>query len=125
MNLHTLVSGAIGVVNPHEWITYRACTGYTTAADGTRTPTYAAPRRRLAQVQNTTTNDLRKVDALHIQGQTLRAWMAGEAEGVERQSGRGGDLFTRADGSVWLVQSIIEQWPGWVALLLVRQMDRP
>jgi hypothetical protein len=122
MNLHQIASGAIGVINPGQWISHRPSTGYTTGADGTRTPTYGPAQRRFAQVQATRTNDLRKLDGLNIQSETLTAWMSGMADAVERQTAKGGDLFTLSDGSLWLVQSVAEQWPGWVAVLLVRQM---
>lgn len=43
MNLHGLVSGAIGLVNPFVPMTIRLSEGYTTQADGTRVPAYATP----------------------------------------------------------------------------------
>lgn len=43
MNLHGIVRGAIVTVNPDVPVAVRISTGYTIAAGGTRTPTYAAP----------------------------------------------------------------------------------
>ena len=124
MNLHAVASNVISVVNPMETLQYQRSLGSTTGADGVRVPTYAAPIALVAQVQETTQDDLRKANALLVQGEKVKAWFTGDASGVVRMSQRGGDLFTRADGSLWLVQSVIETWPEWCSVLLVRQMPK-
>jgi hypothetical protein len=43
MNLHGVVASVIGAVNPLIAVTVRVSIGDVTAADGTRTPTYASP----------------------------------------------------------------------------------
>lgn len=121
INLHGIVSGVISAINPNERVTYRRSLGSTTNADGSQTPVYDSGTSVMAQVQETTTDDLRKSDGLNLQGQKLKAWLDGSMSGVVRQSGRGGDLIVRADGSTWLVANIIEQWATWVAVLMVRQ----
>jgi hypothetical protein len=37
----------------------------------------------------------------------------GEVEGIVRAFGRGGDLIQRANGTVYLVALVLEQWPDW------------
>jgi hypothetical protein len=121
MNLHEIASGVIGIINPNEWITYYRSTGSVTAADGKRVPTFAPAQRVYAQVQNTTTDDLKRSDALNLQKATLKVWFTGAAAGVIRQAQRGGDTFAMDDGSTWLLLSVLEQWPEWCSVLLVRQ----
>ena len=36
--------------------------------------------------------------------------MQGDIEGLLRTSGRGGDLITMPDGTVWLVVMVLEAW---------------
>jgi hypothetical protein len=43
LDLHNLVSGAIGTINPNAVAELRLSTGYSIAADGTQTPAYATP----------------------------------------------------------------------------------
>jgi hypothetical protein len=125
MNLHSIASRAISKVNPNEWMQYQASTGSVTSADGSRVPSYAPAIRVLAQVQETTQDDLKKGDALNIQGEKVKLWMSGSASGVVRMSNKGGDLFGREkDGTQWLVLSVLETWPEWCAVLLVRQMPK-
>ncbi len=125
MNLHAIASNIISRINPNEWVQWQASTGSVTNADGSRSAAYAPPVRVLAQVQETTQDDLRKADALNIQGEKVKLWMSGAASGVVRMNNKGGDLFVRArDGSRWLVLSVIETWPDWCSVLLVRQMPK-
>ena len=44
MNLHGIVSGAIGAINPKTELILRVSTGYATAADGARVIGLSRPR---------------------------------------------------------------------------------
>lgn len=124
MNLHNIVAGAVSAINPAMNATIQRSTGYTTAADGTRAPTYASPERVKAQVQALQYNDLTQLAGLNIQGEKRAMYLNGNWEGVARPDGRGGDLITLPDGSVWLVVQVLENWAsqdGWVKVAVTRQ----
>lgn len=54
MNLHGVVSGAIGAVNPFVPGTIQISTGYSTSASGKRVPSYATPGAFTASIADTT-----------------------------------------------------------------------
>lgn len=120
MNLHGLVSGAIGVVNPFETVAVSYSTGYDLEGDGTQTPSYETIPRE-AQVQALTFKDLLQVNAMNIQGVRRRMYFYGEVDGIVRMLNKGGDTITRGDGTVWLVAYVLEQWPDWCAVCVTQQ----
>jgi hypothetical protein len=122
MNLHLIVSGAIGAVNPQSSATFQASTGSTTNDDGTRVPTYAAPVTIQCQIQSLQYNDLMKLSGLNIQGVRSKIYVNGSWSGLVRPEGKGGDLITFADGSVWLVAVVLEDWPDWCSVAVTRQV---
>ena len=131
MNLHALVSGAIAVVNPFTPVTIRVSTGYTTGADGTRTPTYDDVIGISAQIQNLTFGDLAQIDGLNLQGDKRKIYLNGSYDGVNRESGVGGDLIVFPDGdswpfgTSWLVAQTLEQWPDWCCVAVTQQIGVP
>jgi hypothetical protein len=125
MNLHAIASKAIAAVNPNRYIMLERSTGYTTSPDGVRVPTYAPAQRLLAQVQDMTQGDVRKLDGLNIEGERRKAYFTGYAAGVIRVLNFGGDLITLPDGTLWLVVASLETWPDWVCVALVLQKPKP
>ena len=127
MNLHAIVSGAIGTVNPQQTVTIRRSTGYVTNPDFSRTPTYStftAP----AQIQALTAGDLRQLDGINLGGAARAVYLYGSSNGPIRVTGEGGDLLTFPDGSTWIVRAPLEQWghgvdgtTGWVKVAVVLQ----
>ena len=124
MNLHGIVSAAIGSVNPQICITVLRSSGYETNPDSTRTPTYEAPIVIYAQVQELTSADLRHVDGLNLQGEHRAVYMNGAAAGVVRTAGKGGDLMQFL-GRTWLVTAIPERWPNWCKAIVTEQVKGP
>lgn len=110
MNLHALVSGSVAAVNPHVTVSVQVSTGSTVQADGTRVPTYAAAVDVPAQVQPLSFRDLQQMDSLNISGTRKAFYLYGRVDGLVRDERKGGDLITMADGTVWLVALISEQW---------------
>lgn len=110
MNLHAIASPFVAVVNPMVLVTVRISSGLTTAADGSRTPTYATSYQAQAQVQAMTSRDLRQVSGLNLQGTLVGIYLLGDIEGVVRPLVKGGDLITFPDGSVYLVTVALENW---------------
>jgi hypothetical protein len=121
VNLHGIVSGAIGAVNPNVSATMQRSTGYATQPDGTQTPNYETYANVVCQFQELTQRDLRKLDGVNLQGVTRALYLNGSWSGVVRADARGGDLVITPDNATWLVTAVIEQWPDWCKLLVTKQ----
>jgi hypothetical protein len=116
MNLHSIVGPAISAVNPSIVVAIQVNQGYTTAADGTRTPTLAPAVNAVVQLQPLTYRDIQQLDGLNLQGIRKAIYINGEIDGLVRVSNNGGDVVTFPDGSVWLVALILEGFSltaGW------------
>lgn len=125
MNLHALVSGAIGAVNPFVPATIQVFVDYTTAANGERTPVYTTLTGVACQVQALTAEDLKLLDGLNIQNTKRAIYLNGQYDGVNRPRLKGGDIFTLASGpeaGIWLVTQVIEQWPEWCKIGVTQQL---
>lgn len=122
MNLHAVVANVIGAVNPLQKIVIQKSNGSTVNSDGSRSPSYEPPVTTAGQVQELTTEDLRHLEALNIQGSTRKVYLNGVIHGIERAAGRGGDLITLQNGSVWLVTAVLERWDtGWCKAAITLQ----
>lgn len=126
MNLHDIVSGAIGVVNPFIAGTYTVSSGYTTGEDGSRVSLYSSVDVS-AQVQPMSYRDLQQVEGLNLNGTRRSIYVNGRFDGVVRPSQKGGDLITILVGinrGVWLTALVLEQWPDWVKVAATLQNDQ-
>lgn len=121
MNLHAIVTPAISAVNPLVPVIVKLSTGWTTNADGTRTPTYTEVDGVSAQVQALTFKDIQQIAGLNLQGTRKAMYVTGEIDGLVRSTSKGGDLITMPDGSIWLVAMILEQWPDWAKAAVTLQ----
>ena len=123
MNLHGIASGAIGAVNPNVSATLQVSTGSTSNADGSLTPTYAAPVTVTVNFQDLANRDIQHLNGLNIQNATKKAYCYGSVNGIVRDTQQGGDLLTMADGTLWLVAYVFESWPDWCAVALTQQVS--
>src|SRR5579871_2481547 len=121
MDRHGLVSGAIAAVNPLVPLTLQVSNGYTTAADGSRAPSYAAPVTVFGQVHALTYRDLQQVEGLNLNGTRRAIYLEGQENGLVRADNKGGDLITDAAGNVWLVAMVLEAWPDWTKVAVTLQ----
>ncbi|NPT59101.1 phage collar protein [Paraburkholderia elongata] len=124
MNLSGIVGNYVAAVNPWVTASIQASTGYSTSPDGDRVPSYASPASIQVQMQAMTYRDLVQIEGLNINGEKRSMYINGTWEGVARPDGRGGDLITLLDGSVWLVVQVLENWgyqDGWTKVAVVRQ----
>lgn len=121
MDLHGIVSGAVGVINPQVYVTVKVSTGYATATDGARVATYVVVPNVLAQVQPLEYGDIEQADALNIQGVRRKIYMRGALDGLVRSQEKGGDLVVMADGTTWKVALVTEHWPDWTAAIITLQ----
>ena len=113
MDLHGIVAGAIGTVNPFVSVTVKLSTGYTEDSEGKQIPTYNTITVD-AQVQALTYTDIVQLDGLNIMGVRRAIYLRGDVEGIVRVDSKGGDLIVMPDGSTWLVAMVLEHWPDWV-----------
>jgi hypothetical protein len=125
VNLHAIVSGAIGVVNPFITATLKRSTGYTTSADGTQTPTYLT-LTGLIQVQAMSGTDLKRENFLNIQGTQRNVYIKGNWTGVIRTDQKGGDVMSFGETPKcpvrdWKVLQVLETWPQWSKVVVVMQ----
>jgi hypothetical protein len=125
MNLHAIVAGAIGIVNPFIMVTIRRSTGYTTAPDGSRQPTHETLSGP-AQVQDLSSDQLSMLSdaGFNIQGARKNVYINGSWSGVVRADEAGGDVFLFG-GAEWLVTMVSEQWPDWCKVIVTMQSPRP
>src|SRR5690348_8927500 len=105
MDLHGIVSGAIGTVNPPVPATYYASQAPTTNADGSRSPGFAAGVAMSVQKQEISYKDLQHVDGLNLQGAFCTVYLRGQAFGVTRGAAKGGDKFV-IGSDTWLVVAV-------------------
>ena len=115
-----MVAGAIGTVNPFIRAQLLRSNGYTTQADGSRTPIYDTIRSMMVQVQGLTTDELKHIEGLNIQGSTYGIYLNGDWDGIVRVGKQGGDLV-KFYNQTWLVVAVLEGWPDWIKLAVVLQ----
>ena len=140
MNLNGLVAGIVGTVNPQVNITVQQSNGYTTNPDGTQVPT-SISIATTGQVQPLSSQDLRRLDGLNIQGVTAKVYLnqpraaalgsavlgstqlnaLDDVEGVVRVLGRGGDLLIIGPYT-YLVTAVLERWPDWTCVGVTMQL---
>lgn len=79
-----------------------------------------------AQVQALTNKDLRQIEGLNLNGLSHAMYLFGDVQGVVRADNKGGDLVTMLDdGTVWLVNLVLENWSpndGWCKVAVTRQL---
>jgi len=122
MDLHSIVAGAIGAVNPFVAAQYLKATGTVTNPDGSREPAYAMPVDISIQMQELSFKELQQVQNLNLQGIVRSAYMRGSAYDVYRGAGTGGDKIVY-QGQTWLVVAVPEQWPDWCKVIVQLQVN--
>ncbi len=129
MNLHAIVSGAIGTVNPFVTATIQRSNGeYTTLPDGSRVPSYGDSITASVQVQALTADEIKHLDGLNIQGVRRAIYLTGAVASLVRDQNEGGDLIqfaagTFPEGDVWLIAIVLEAWSqsNWVKAAITLQ----
>lgn len=125
MNLHAIVSGAIGAVNPHEEVTLYRCTGTTNTA-GLVHVAYEQ-EKVYAQVQAPSAADLKLFNNLADAKHVKKFFINASAYTINRFEETAGDLIKRADGSFWLIDMIRDDFSpaGWLCVIATLQHDPP
>lgn len=124
VNLRRIANRATSRINPNLSVDWRAYSGSTVAADGSRTPSYGAPVAIVAQVQALSKKDFEHLAALNISDCTRSVYADVQFQPVDRVSQKGGDLL-EFEGAVWLVRAALEGWTtaGWSRVAVSKQMD--
>lgn len=128
MDLHNIVSGYVGTVNPFIMASIQMSDGYTTSPSGKQQPQYLPAINQLIQVQALQYNDIVQLDGLNIQGERRAIYLEGFWSGVIRADSKGGDLLTFPEypggpDRLWLVVFVFEHWPQWSKLAVTLQDD--
>lgn len=130
MNLHGMVRGVVGAVNPDIAATWERSTGYTTTTDFKQAPSYAAPVTVRAQVQALSGGDVTRLEAAGVSMQAVmrKVYLYGNVSGIVRDDQQGGDLLhfpLVPGGSVktWLVVNVLEAWPDWCSVAVALQVQ--
>jgi hypothetical protein len=121
LNLHGIVSPAIGAINPQVLVTVKVSTGYVTNPDKSRTPTFNTILDVPAQIQALTYGDLQKLQGLTMNGERRAIYLNGRFDSLNRVSNQGGDLIIFPDRTTWLVAMSLEFWPDWCKLAATLQ----
>lgn len=124
MNLNNVVAPLVGAVSPPLVAQYQQSTGSTPGADFKQIPTYAAAVPVTVQVQMLSYQDLKQLEGVNMGGEKRAIYVSGDWRAVSRPDARGGDLITMADGRVWLVVQVLENWAdidGWCKVAVTLQ----
>lgn len=119
LNLHQIASIAISIVNPNVDGVIRQSAGYTTGADGTRSPSYTDLPVTM-QVQSASNEELRQMEGLNLQGSKSVVYLYGDWSGLVRHDKQGGDLLVYGN-QVWLIVTVLENWPTWSKIAITLQ----
>lgn len=129
MNLHGIAAPVIGAVNPNYPVLFEASAGFIQASDFSQQPAYAPSVSVIAQVQELSTPDVQKLEALNLQRNGVAIYLYGIANGIVRVSNKGGDRITvpagRSTSGVYVVATVLEQWPDWVKVAATLQNQAP
>jgi len=123
MNLRIAANGAIQAINPNIDIRIIRQNGYTTADDGTRTPSFEVFDIQSSQIQPLSASELRQIEGLNISTESRGIYLYGSAFGVTRVGQNGGDIIVMPDASQWLVTSVLEPWPDWCKVSITKQSN--
>lgn len=125
MNLHNIVAGAIGSINPHETVKVYRSAG-TQNVKGKVIAVYEVSERR-AQIQAPTESDIKLVEKLAEASHKIKVWIESPIGTINRVSQSVGDMIERDDGTYWLVVGVADDFSrvGWCCCLCVLQTKAP
>jgi len=119
MNLHGIVSSAIGTINPFIDAVLRENTGFTVALDGSRTPSFNDYVAQI-QVQAQTEDQLAFSMNQGFQGVLRSVYLNGNWTGIVKADQTGNDELY-FNGYRWMIYHVIEIWPDWCHVLVAQQ----
>jgi len=127
LNLHAIVRTPITALHPDETVTWYQSIGQTNTL-GRIKPSYAEGVTLQAQIQTLSADELaQREDAskteIHVKAY-LMAQEVNPPAGIIRIDARNGDFIRRADGTWWLITSVLEEFAksGWESVGMVQQL---
>lgn len=130
LNLHAIVRRPITMLHPDETVVWYRSTGQINVL-GRIKPSYAEGVVLQAQIQTLSPDELQqREDAskteIHVKAY-LMAQESAPPAGIIRIEARNGDFIRRADGTWWLITSVLEEFAksGWESVGLVQQIKDP
>ncbi len=125
MNLHGIASRYVSKVNPLVQAELYVNMGWIEGRGAKRIAQWAPPIIRTMQIQALDSSDTTHNDEMNTSISTHRIYVYGVLNDLTRANQLGGDkiqiLTGRQAGAVFLVTSILEQWPDWVCALATLQ----
>lgn len=119
MNMHGIVSSAIGTINPFIDAVLRENTGFTVALDGSRTPSFNDYVAKI-QAQAQTEDQLAFSANQGYQGVLRSVYLNGNWTGIVKADQTGNDELY-FNGYRWMIYHVIEIWPDWCHVLVAQQ----
>lgn len=120
MNLHNLVSGLIGTVNPFIDVQMKVFVSESEDDSGKMVKVYAESTVN-GQLQALSNDDLRHVDNLNITGIVKKFYVNGSFNGINRPRKTGGDFLIIGD-ETWMILQVLEEWPDWCSFVIQLQV---
>lgn len=130
LNLHAIVRRPITMLHPDETVTWFQSIGQVNVF-GRIKPAYAEGVTLQAQIQTLSPDELQQREdtsktEIHVKAY-LVAQEATPPAGIIRIEARNGDFIQRADGTWWLITSVLEEFAksGWESVGMVQQIKAP
>lgn len=130
LNLHAIVRSPIMALHPDELVALYKSTGQANVL-GRIKPTYAPGVLVWAQIQMLSADELQQREDTSKTGLDAKMYLNAIGKnppaGIIRHMARNGDFIRRADGTWWLVVSVIEDFTksGWECLGIACQTQPP
>ncbi len=126
MNLHNIVRGVVTSINPDTRISILRSNGYSTLPNGKQVPAYDRRDNQPANIQACAGKDVERVNNLGFQGVFRTVYLYGEAVGIVRPDGTGGDVLKfsqmpHGKCQDWKVINVKEQWSDWACVIVILQ----
>ena len=120
MNIHGLAVGLVGLVNANRDIIHKKYNGLTQNDHFEQTPNYTEVTIQ-AQIQALSSDQLKAVNHLNLQGELYSVITAAQLRGVSRVDQQGGDLLF-FDGYNWLVVNVDETFTDHTLATVQKQL---
>lgn len=133
LNLHGIVRGAINAIHPDEEVQILHSLGSTPDENGFAAPNFKRLCGVLAQVQSEGDAALFHADMAGKNTLVRRFYLfapkdfKGQTADIFRPLSRSGDYIIRKDGTVWVVDAVLENFSGvnWLCVRATLQLERP
>lgn len=133
LNLHDIVRGAINSVHPDEEVQIIRSEGSTPDENGFAVTRYSRFTGVRAQVQSESDAALFHADMAGANSIVRRFYLYTPKSVIEQPAGifrpltRAGDYIARSDGTIWLIDAVIDNFAGvnWLSVRATMQIDPP